>query len=231
MVCDSQPGGREFSGVLHAAITGGVDIVQLREKQLADEELTEVVRTAHAVCEQMGALLIVNDRPKVAVTAGADGVHVGQDDIPVAQVRELVGPDLLIGLSTHSLAETQEATGNLSTTSASGPCTRHQPSPVARRWAWSWSPRRRARASAVLRNRWDRRLNLPTRSRRGPAGGSGAGDSRCGGSRSRGTYSVQVDSKRATRPGRRRLQEPPSPAPDSDGTEVARDRAGTAAQR
>jgi thiamine-phosphate pyrophosphorylase len=105
MVCDSKPGGRELTGVLRAAIAGGVDIVQLRDKHLSDEELAEVVRTAHTVCEQMGALLIVNDRPKVALAAGADGVHVGQEDTPVAQVRELVGPHLLIGLSTHAPAE------------------------------------------------------------------------------------------------------------------------------
>jgi thiamine-phosphate pyrophosphorylase len=109
MVCDSKPGGRELTSVLRAAIAGGVDIVQLRDKHLSDEELTEVVRTAHKVCEQMGALLIVNDRPKVALAAGADGVHVGQEDTPVAEVRELVGPHLLIGLSTHAPAEIDHA--------------------------------------------------------------------------------------------------------------------------
>jgi thiamine-phosphate pyrophosphorylase len=105
LVCDSRPGGRELSDVLRAAIAGGVDIVQLRDKRLSDEELTEVVSTARTICEQMGSLLIVNDRPTVAVEAGADGVHVGQEDMPVVQVRELVGPDMLIGLSTHSLHE------------------------------------------------------------------------------------------------------------------------------
>jgi thiamine-phosphate pyrophosphorylase len=110
LVCDSQPGGRELSDVLRAAITGGVDIVQLRDKRLSDEELTEVVSTARMICEQMGSLLIVNDRPTVAVEAGADGVHVGQEDMPVAQVRELVGPDMLIGLSTHAPREIDVAT-------------------------------------------------------------------------------------------------------------------------
>jgi thiamine-phosphate pyrophosphorylase len=109
MVCDSEPGGRELPGVLRAAIAGGVDIVQLRDKRLSDEELTEVVRTAHMICEQEGALLIVNDRPRVALEAGADGVHVGQEDMPVAQVRELVGPDMMIGLSTHAPAEIDAA--------------------------------------------------------------------------------------------------------------------------
>ncbi len=110
MVCDSKPGGRELTGVLRAAIAGGVDIVQLRDKRISDEELTEVVRTAHTICEREGVLLIVNDRPRVALAAGADGVHVGQEDMPVAQVRELVGPDVLIGLSTHAPTEVDAAT-------------------------------------------------------------------------------------------------------------------------
>ncbi|MGH2853820.1 MAG: thiamine phosphate synthase [Solirubrobacteraceae bacterium] len=109
LVCDFEPGGRELTEVLRAAIAGGVDIVQLREKRLSDGELTVVARAARAVCERWGALLIVNDRPEVAVDAGADGVHVGQRDMPVAQVRELVGPDMVIGLSTHTPAEIDAA--------------------------------------------------------------------------------------------------------------------------
>jgi thiamine-phosphate pyrophosphorylase len=110
MVCDSAPGGRELTDVLCAAIAGGVEAVQLRDKRLSDEELTEVVRTAHALCEREGVLLIVNDRPQVALAASADGVHVGQEDTPVAQVRELVGPDVLVGLSTHAPTEIDAAT-------------------------------------------------------------------------------------------------------------------------
>jgi thiamine-phosphate pyrophosphorylase len=91
--------------LLREAIAGGVEIVQLREKHLPDEELIAVANAARALCERLGALLIVNDRPLVAAEVGADGVHVGQDDMPVAEVRELVGPDMLIGLSTHAPAE------------------------------------------------------------------------------------------------------------------------------
>jgi thiamine-phosphate pyrophosphorylase len=109
LVCDSKPGGRELPELLRPAIAGGVDIVQLRDKRLSDDELTAVARTAHKLCEQLGVLLIVNDRPTVAVEAGADGVHVGQEDITVAQVRELVGPGMLIGLSTHTSAEVHAA--------------------------------------------------------------------------------------------------------------------------
>ena len=91
--------------LLRGAIAGGVEIVQLREKHLPDEELVAVANAARALCERLGALLIVNDRPLVAREVGADGVHVGQDDMPVAEVRELVGPEMLIGLSTHATRE------------------------------------------------------------------------------------------------------------------------------
>ncbi len=109
LVCDSQPGGRALPEVLHPAIAGGVDVVQLRDKQLGDEELVAVANAARALCERLGALLIVNDRPLVAQEAGADGVHVGQDDMPVADVRELLGGDLLVGLSTHAEREIDDA--------------------------------------------------------------------------------------------------------------------------
>lgn len=103
---DPEPsGGLALPDLLREAIAGGVGIVQLREKHLPDEELVAVANAARALCERLGALLIVNDRPLVAAEVGADGVHVGQDDMPVAEVRELVGPDMLIGLSTHAPAE------------------------------------------------------------------------------------------------------------------------------
>src|ERR1700676_2052596 len=66
--------------LLRRAVAGGVDIVQLRDKHLGDDDLVAVANAARALCERLGALLIVNDRPLVAREAGADGVHVGQDD-------------------------------------------------------------------------------------------------------------------------------------------------------
>jgi thiamine-phosphate pyrophosphorylase len=111
LVCDTRPGGRALSEVLAAALAGGVDVVQLREKRLADDALAAVAQEAGAICAEAGALLIVNDRPAVALAAGADGVHVGQEDMPVAQVRELVGGELLVGLSTHAPAEIDAADG------------------------------------------------------------------------------------------------------------------------
>jgi thiamine-phosphate pyrophosphorylase len=111
LVCDGEPGGRELIDMLLPAIAGGVDVVQLRDKRLDDERLTALASEAQALCTRLGVLLIVNDRPAVALAAGADGVHLGQDDTPVAKARELLGPDLLIGLSTHTPEQVDAAAG------------------------------------------------------------------------------------------------------------------------
>jgi len=108
LVCGAFPNEGELPDLLRAAIAGGVDVVQLREKHLSDDQLTAVANATRALCQRHGPrspLLIVNDRPQVALDVGADGVHVGQEDMPVAEVRELTGPDMLIGLSTHSRAQ------------------------------------------------------------------------------------------------------------------------------
>ncbi len=106
LVCDSRSGGHEPSELLPSAIAGGVDVVQLREKTMNDEEnLLILAREVRELCKRHGALFVVNDRPLIARESGADGVHVGQEDMPVAEVRELVGRDMLIGLSTHAPAE------------------------------------------------------------------------------------------------------------------------------
>ena len=97
--------GVELPDLIRPAVAGGVDIVQLREKRLADDELTAVASAAAALCARLGALLIVNDRPGVAAASGADGIHVGQDDLPPQDVREIVGPEMLVGLSTHTPEE------------------------------------------------------------------------------------------------------------------------------
>jgi thiamine-phosphate pyrophosphorylase len=107
--------------LLRAAVAGGVDIVQLREKQLPDEQLVAVANAVRALCERLGALLIVNDRPLVAREVGADGVHVGQEDMPVEEVRELLGADVLIGLSTHSPDEIDAADAGLADYIGVGP--------------------------------------------------------------------------------------------------------------
>jgi thiamine-phosphate pyrophosphorylase len=88
--------------VLGPALRGGVDMVQLRDKDAPDELILRAAARFRALCDEHGALFWLNDRPDLARAAGADGVHLGQDDMPVAEAREQLGPDLLIGLSTHS---------------------------------------------------------------------------------------------------------------------------------
>jgi thiamine-phosphate pyrophosphorylase len=98
--------------VLPAALRGGVDMVQLRDKELDDDSLLEAAARFRAICEEHGALFWLNDRPDLALAAGADGVHVGQDDESPEAVRERVGKDLLIGLSTHSAEQFDAALGS-----------------------------------------------------------------------------------------------------------------------
>jgi thiamine-phosphate pyrophosphorylase len=109
LVCDCMPGDRDLGDFLAGAISGGVDVVQLREKNLEDHFLAEAASVAADVCDAHGALFILNDRPDIAAAVRADGVHVGQDDMPVADARKLVGYDMLVGLSTHTPIEIDDA--------------------------------------------------------------------------------------------------------------------------
>jgi len=118
LVCDCLPGERDLADFLAEAIAGGVDVVQLREKRLEDEFLLEAASVAADACDEQGALFILNDRPDIAAKVRADGVHVGQDDMPVHKVREIVGPDMLVGLSTHAPSEIDAA---LATTADGAP--------------------------------------------------------------------------------------------------------------
>ncbi len=95
--------------VVPAALEGGVDLVQLRDKHASDDEIVHVGGELLALCEQHDALFLVNDRPDLAGACGAHGVHVGQDDEPVDAVREIVGEQTLIGLSTHSREQVDAA--------------------------------------------------------------------------------------------------------------------------
>jgi thiamine-phosphate pyrophosphorylase len=87
---------------IEPALRGGADVFQLRDKHATDDELLRAAQTVRALCDEHGALFIVNDRPDLAVAAGADGVHLGQDDMAIDEARATVGPELLIGRSTHS---------------------------------------------------------------------------------------------------------------------------------
>jgi len=101
---------RRVADVVRAAVAGGVTAVQVRDKTATRRELyalTLAVRAA--VADAPGVAVIVNDAVDVAVLAGADGVHVGQDDLPPEQVRGLIGPDMLLGLSVGSLTDLEQA--------------------------------------------------------------------------------------------------------------------------
>ncbi len=94
---------------LDAVLGAGVQIIQLRCKEASDEQILDASRRVARACSAHGALFILNDRPDLVPAAAADGVHVGQDDIPVAQARALVGENRLVGLSTHSPAQVDAA--------------------------------------------------------------------------------------------------------------------------
>jgi thiamine-phosphate pyrophosphorylase len=100
-VCDARPAG-DLEALLRAALTGGADIVQLREKELGRAEIERAAQTFRRVADTFSALFILNDDPELARACDADGVHVGQDDVSAEQARELLGPNAIVGLSTHS---------------------------------------------------------------------------------------------------------------------------------
>ena len=106
LVCDEEPD--EF---LAAVLAAGVDLVQLRMKDAPDTAIVATGQRFARAAAEHGALFILNDRPDLVAATGADGVHVGQDDASVAEARELVGPDRLVGLSTHSPAQVDAAAG------------------------------------------------------------------------------------------------------------------------
>ncbi len=105
----AQTHGRPLEDVVRAALDGGVDAVQLREKDLLGAELLRLAEALRTLTARYGAALLVNDRVDVALAAGADGVHLGQHGIPPAVARRIVGRDRLIGVSTHTPAEAAEA--------------------------------------------------------------------------------------------------------------------------
>jgi thiamine-phosphate pyrophosphorylase len=99
----------DLPAFLDAVLGAGVDIVQLRQKGLEAARELALLEVFRAGCDKHGALLSVNDRADVAYTAGADVLHLGQDDLPAGVAREIIGPGPLLGLSTHAEAETSAA--------------------------------------------------------------------------------------------------------------------------
>lgn len=96
-------------GTIKEAAAGGVQIVQLREKHLEDRALLERAREVRRLTREAGVLFIMNDRPDLALLSQADGVHLGQQDMSVREARRILGPDAIIGLSTHNLDQVRQA--------------------------------------------------------------------------------------------------------------------------
>ena len=100
--------GRSIFDVLQAAAEGGVRTVQLREKNLSRKELTLLAEKFRKKCDELGVLMIMNDYVDIALACGADGVHLGQDDMTLEAARR-IAPDLILGRSTHSVEQALEA--------------------------------------------------------------------------------------------------------------------------
>lgn len=109
VLCDAADDESAFIARLRCCIAGGVDVIQLRDRRCTDRVLFDRARIAVGLLRDADVLFIVNDRADLAVACDADGVHVGQDELPAVAVRGVVGPDRLVGISTHSLEQALEA--------------------------------------------------------------------------------------------------------------------------
>ncbi len=101
--------GRDLPGLLEGVLAGGCRMVQLRDKHMPLAELYPVAGALRERCRQAGALFIVNDRADLALALGADGLHVGQDDLPAAAARRLLSPRMILGVSTHDPRQARQA--------------------------------------------------------------------------------------------------------------------------
>lgn len=114
-VCDAAMGADRLESLLDAALRGGVDLIQLRDKDADEGRLLELAPLFRAAADRHDVPFILNDRPDLVTAAAADGVHVGQSDLPVAEARRLAGPDALVGLSSHGpdqLAAAEASSGD-----------------------------------------------------------------------------------------------------------------------
>lgn len=109
LVIEATVAGGPASSLVERAVLGGVDLVQLRDKAASDDDLLGAAADLRSICARHGSLLIVNDRPDLAAEAGADGVHVGQDDASPSTARRILGHQAIVGLSTHAPAELRAA--------------------------------------------------------------------------------------------------------------------------
>lgn len=108
--------GRDALEIAKSAIKGGVDVIQLREKKKSREEIIQTAKLLSALCKKSGVIFIVNDDPYIAKEAGADGVHLGQEDLarfPLDKVRDIIDCGKIAGVSTHSIEQFKEANTGL----------------------------------------------------------------------------------------------------------------------
>ncbi len=115
------PAREDLANFLPAVLRGGVDVVQLRDKELDLDAQRTAARTMRAICRDFGVPFLVNDSPELALEVGADGVHVGQDDPSVARCREVLGATAIVGLSTHAAEEFTAALATDATYLSAGP--------------------------------------------------------------------------------------------------------------
>jgi thiamine-phosphate pyrophosphorylase len=108
-VCDGRPRGADPAPLLESALAGGVGMVELRDKEVDDAVTLDAAGPFREAADRHGVPFILNDRPDLVRESGADGVHLGQEDVPIAQARAELGPGYLIGLSTHSPAQVAAA--------------------------------------------------------------------------------------------------------------------------
>jgi thiamine-phosphate pyrophosphorylase len=108
-ITDVTLGGCSHAEQVEQMVQGGASLIQLRDKASSARDFYNSALEAVKVARRLGVLLIINDRVDIAITVGADGVHLGQDDLPPERVRSLIGPDRIIGFSTHSLEQATEA--------------------------------------------------------------------------------------------------------------------------
>jgi len=133
-ITDCQLSNCSHEEIVRMLLDGGARLIQLRDKEASSRELLDQARACLKLTREAGATLIINDRVDVALTAGADGVHLGQDDMKVEDAREILGEDKIIGVSTHSIEQFRAALETSANYVAIGPVyqtkTKENPAPV-----------------------------------------------------------------------------------------------------
>lgn len=133
-ITDCQLSNCSHEEIVQMMLAAGARLIQLRDKDASAKELLDAARASVKLTREAGATLIINDRVDVALTSGADGVHLGQEDLSVEEAREILGDDKIIGVSTHNLAQFKAALETSANYIAVGPVfsttTKENPDPV-----------------------------------------------------------------------------------------------------